>query len=197
MSNLVRRPPPAQIDWFGAAVIYAAQAHAHQTRKGTIVPYLSHVLQVGLIALEHGGNDLEVTAAILHDVAEDAGGEARLADVRTQFGPQVADIVTRCSDTLETPKPPWRARKEAHLRHLEEAGPSILLVVACDKLANVQSIIADLRSHGIAVWSRFTTGREGTVWYYREAAALLERRLPGRLTSRLTAAVLELESAKE
>ena len=32
----------------------------------------------------------------------------------------VAEIVEGCSDTDQTPKPPWRERKEAYLAHLAD-----------------------------------------------------------------------------
>ena len=36
------------------------------------------------------------------------GGEETLAEIREAFGDAVADIVDSCTDTMETPKPPWR-----------------------------------------------------------------------------------------
>jgi hypothetical protein len=41
-----------------------------------------------------------------------------LVEIRAKFGSTVADIVVGCTDTDVSPKPPWRARKEAYLRHL-------------------------------------------------------------------------------
>jgi (p)ppGpp synthase/HD superfamily hydrolase len=57
----------------------------------------------------------------IHDAAEDQGGEATLAEIEARFGQQVAKIVADCSDTFETPKPPWRERKERYIAHLDEA----------------------------------------------------------------------------
>jgi len=74
--------------------------HAGQTRKGTEIPYISHLLGVASIAMEHGADEEETIAALLHDAGEDAGGKARIADVRGRFGDRVADLVLSCTDTL-------------------------------------------------------------------------------------------------
>ena len=47
----------------------------------------------------------------------------------------------------------------------------------------------DLRAIGGALWSRFTGGREGTLWYYGALAAGFGRCLPGPLAGRLERAV--------
>jgi len=117
-------------------------------------------------------------AALLHDAVEDHGRE-QLVTIRAQFGDAVADIVAGCTDTDVTPKPPWRARKEAYVRHLEEAPPSVRLVSASDKLHNARAILRDYRAIGDALWNRFSGGKDGTSWYYR---ALVEALLKGGMT---------------
>jgi len=63
---------------FDQALHYAVLVHAGQTRKGTEIPYLAHLLGVVSIALEHGANEDEAIGALLHDAGEDAGGEGRI-----------------------------------------------------------------------------------------------------------------------
>ena len=41
---------------------------------------------------------------------------------------------------------------------------------AADKLHNARSILADYRRLGERVFSRFSGGRNGTLWYYRALA---------------------------
>jgi len=181
---------------FSQALVYAAGAHAEQTRKGTSVPYVAHVLAVAAYALENGANEDEAIAALLHDTVEDCGGLERLRDVRERFGPAVADIVMGCSDSTETPKPPWKERKEAYLHDLDAASPSVLLVSACDKLHNVRSLLVAVRNDGEAAWSRFKGGKEGTLWYYRTALAVLKRcGTSPRLTHELEISLEELHRA--
>ena len=51
----------------------AHQLHADQTRKGTTIPYIGHLLAVTSIVIENGGTEDEAIAALLHDAVEDAG----------------------------------------------------------------------------------------------------------------------------
>jgi len=178
---------------FSEALVYATDAHAGQTRKGTNVPYVAHVLAVAALALEHGASEDEAIAALLHDTVEDCGGLGRLRDVRERFGTGVAEIVLGCSDTTETPKPPWKERKQTYLHDLDAASPSVLLVSACDKLHNVRSLVSAVRNDGEAAWSPFKGGKDGTLWYYRAALGVLARcGVSPRLTHELQIALEEL-----
>ena len=150
---------------FEDALTYATVIHAGQLRKGTGIPYIAHILGVTAIALEHGADEDEAMAALLHDAGEDAGGLGRIADIRTRFGSKVADIVAGCTDAVTLPKPPWRERKEKYIAHLAAADAGTILVSASDKLHNARAILADLRKEGDAVWSRFKGGKEGTLAY--------------------------------
>jgi len=170
---------------FESAMRYAHQVHQEQRRKGTGIPYIAHVLGVAAIAMEYGADEDEAIGALLHDAAEDGGGEARLAEIRAQFGDAVAEIVLGCSDSLvEDPedKLPWRERKENYLAHLENASASVCLVSAADKLHNVRSLIRDYREHGSDIWERFQGRRDGTLWYYETVADVLIRRYRTALT---------------
>ena len=152
---------------FEAALVYAARLHRDQTRKGSGIPYVNHLLAVAAIVGENGGSEEEVIAALLHDAPEDHGGRARLEEIRERFGDEVAEIVAACTDTYEDPKPAWQPRKEAYVAHVRTAPASVRLVSAADKLHNARAILADLRVLGDALWGRFTGGKEGTLWYYR------------------------------
>jgi (p)ppGpp synthase/HD superfamily hydrolase len=178
---------------FFAGLDYAARLHAAQTRKGTGVPYVSHLLAVSSLVLEHGGDEDEAIAALLHDAVEDQGGAATAAEIRRRFGDRVADIVEGCSDTDVTPKPPWRPRKEAHLAHLRQAPPSVLLVAAADKLHNARSILVEYRTAGDAVWQRFKGGRDGTLWYFTSVVDVLKGRTEVTLLAELERVVADLE----
>jgi len=152
---------------FEEALVYAARVHAAQARKVTGVPYISHLLAVAGIALEYGAGEDGAIAALLHDAPEDQGGRGRLEDIRHRFGDAVAAIVEACTDTFETPKPPWRARKEAYIAGVVHKDPESRLVSAADKLANALTIISSLSREGDRLWTFFKGGKEGTLWYYR------------------------------
>ena len=161
---------------FDEALIFATRLHAHQVRKGSGIPYISHLLAVSAIVLEYGGDEDEAIAALLHDAVEDQGGDATRQVIYQRFGTTVVDIVNGCSDTDVTPKPPWQARKEAYIAHLHSASPAILLVSAADKLHNARAILHDYSAIGETIWQYFKTGKDGTLWYYRSLLAVYKTR---------------------
>lgn len=185
---------------FTQAVDYAREAHASQTRKGTSVPYIAHLLGVASLVLDYGGDEDQAIAALLHDTIEDQG-EHHEAVIRRQFGDRVADIVLACTDgtregkaaaqTPEAKRADWEQRKRRYLAHLAEASDDALLVSGCDKLHNARAIVTDLLAPGVGtqVFERFTGGREGTLWYYREIANIF--------TARGVPAARELQSVVE
>ena len=172
----------------------AFRLHAGQRRKGTSIPYIAHLMAVAALVLEHGGDEDQAIAALLHDAIEDCGPEHE-AVIAARFGPRVAGIVRACTDAEVLPKPPWRARKEAYIAHLDHAPREALLVSACDKLHNARAILADLRAEGPSVFDRFRGGREGTLWYYATLAERFAVLLPGRLARELAAEVAALRDA--
>ena len=173
------------------ALPYASRLHRDQVRKGTSTPYITHLLAVASIVGENGGTEDEVVAALLHDAPEDQGGEARLEEIRARFGDRVAEIVDGCTDTYETPKPPWRERKERYLAHLADASGSVRLVSSADKLHNARAVLSDYRLLGEDLWTRFNGGKEGTLWYYRAIVGTL--RGDGPIVEELDRVVTELE----
>lgn len=178
-------PRPVLTARYTAALDYARVLHAGDVRKGTSIPYLSHLMSVSALVLEHGGTEDQAIAALLHDAAEDHGGEKMLEALHAEFGPNVADIVRACSDSLvedRSAKAPWVERKRAYLAHLadgEHTPDVVVLVSASDKLHNARAIVADHRRHGEALWTRFnpSAGRAGSCWYYHRLAEVLGTRL--------------------
>jgi GTP pyrophosphokinase len=178
---------------FTDALAYAATLHRDQQRKISGTPYLAHLLRVAGIVLEYRASEDEAIAALLHDAVEDQGGAATEQEIRRRFGNSVAEIVLGCTDTDETPKPPWRKRKEDYLAHLREAGPSVRLIKAADKLDNARSLIMEYRRRGEALWDYFHGGREGTLWYYRQSLEILKTAGGGPLVEELERTVAEME----
>ncbi len=170
---------------FSEALTFAADIHRAQLRKGTQIPYVAHVIGVASLALEHGADEDEAIAALLHDTIEDAPaafGTAK-ADVvrgwiRLKFGARVLDMVEGCTDTDADPKPPWRERKERYVARVAHEHPSTLLVSLADKLHNVRALERDYRKFREALWGRFNpeAGKGGTVGYYRGLATAFRQR---------------------
>jgi (p)ppGpp synthase/HD superfamily hydrolase len=176
---------------FDDALVYAARLHRDQIRKGSGIPYVSHLLAVCALVIEHGGSEDQAIAALLHDAAEDQGGGARLNDIRARYGAAVADIVADCTDAWTEPKPPWRPRKEAYLAALPSKPSTSLLVSLADKTHNAGAILTDYRVVGDALWDRFTGGRDGTIWYYRSLSEVFDQAMPGALAQHLSQAVVQ------
>jgi GTP pyrophosphokinase len=177
---------------FERALVLAAQLHQQQTRKGTSIPYVSHLLAVASLVIENGGDEDCAIAALLHDAVEDQGGRATLERIRAEFGDRVAKLVEACTDAEVTPKPPWRARKEQYIAHLAEASDAARLISAADKLHNARAILADHRELGDALWERFNGGREGTLWYYQALVAAFVAKGRNRVVDELERTVTEL-----
>ena len=182
---------------FQDALSYAFTLHAQQKRKGTGIPYISHLLGVTALVLEDGGNEDQAIAALLHDAVEDQGGLKTLEDIRQKYGHCVAEIVDGCTDAYAHPKPPWKQRKQAYLAHLPQASPDILRVSLADKLHNARSIYVDLQRDGTSTWKRFNGGREGTLWYYRSLLDIFHEHSTSPMVAELQRVIQAIEALPE
>src|SRR5271168_5190793 len=181
---------------FADALNYAAGLHSGQVRKGGEIPYLGHLLSVAGLIIEADGTETQAIAALLHDAAEDQGGEETLAEIREKFGADVATIVDECSDTFETPKPPWRQRKESYIRHLPDASDDAILVSLADKLDNARTMLRDFRAHGDELWQRFTVqDPQLHLWYYRSLLEVYTDRVDNWMADELRDVIDALENA--
>lgn len=171
---------------YDEALAYASALHRTQLRKGTNIPYLSHLLSVSALVMEHGGSEDQAIAALLHDAPEDQGGRATLEEIRDRFGEKVAKIVAECTDCWTRPKPPWRERKKAYLSKLPHKDPDTLLVALADKVHNSRTIRANYRMVGDKIWERFSGGKDGTLWYYRSLVEFFTKAVPGPLSNELS-----------
>lgn len=191
---------------FNEAITLAIHVHRAQSRKGTGVPYITHILGVASIVGGHGGTEAQVLGALLHDAIEDGVEETPdiAARIGEQFGAEVLAIVEGVSDTQVHPKPPWQERKDAYVAHVREAtddDPSLLVSVS-DKLHNARSIRRDLNLIGLAIFDRFKASRDQTLWYYRSLAdAFTSKTFPTSLQQQVAVAlegvVAEMEAEVE
>lgn len=147
------------------AVALVTEAFRTHYRKGSGVPYLTHLFQVMVTVGEYGGDEDQMIAALLHDYLEDVKG-ATGEELEERFGPRVRRLVEQLSDTTEHPKPPWRERKVTYLDELRYEPAELKLISASDKLHNARSILRDLHLIGEELWERFTGKKDGSLWYY-------------------------------
>jgi (p)ppGpp synthase/HD superfamily hydrolase len=206
--------------WFASneldtAFAVARACHANKARKTDSTPYISHLMGVSALVVEHGGTEVQAAGALLHDVIEDTSmTHDRLV---TLVGQAVADIVLDCTDSTErkrddhmTPEEKladWRERKEKYLTKLAakaDGAPSLLVVLA-DKVHNGEQTARDIercRAEGRSLndfWSMFNAPREQQQWWYGELLAKLSAKtwspeaLP--LLARFSRAVSTIQSA--
>lgn len=178
---------------FEQALVYATRLHARQVRKATGVPYIAHLLAVCALVLEAGGNETEAIAALLHDAVEDQGGEATRQAIYCQFGAEVGAVVDDCTEFRTEIKPPWRERKLHYIEQLRVGLPAARRVALADKLHNARSLLFDYRQQGEAIWSVFSTGKDGMLWFYHSFLTMYREVAPSPMVEELARVVAELE----
>ncbi len=90
LDTMLAQNTAANVELVQKAYVYAATAHAGQTRLSG-EPYLSHPLAVAHTLAELGFDEATVVAGLLHDTVEDT--KASIEELDEQFGEDVADIV--------------------------------------------------------------------------------------------------------
>lgn len=162
------------------AIRLVAEAHEGQYRKGSRLPYITHLMNVMKILIEQGCDEEIVAAGILHDTLEDTS--VVYEDIEKLFGSRVAELVQGASEVREPAdayngKASWKARKEHTIQFLlNKATPDQLLVACADKLDNITSIQADYRRLGDVLWERFNADKHQQQWYYTAIAGAFEYR---------------------
>ena len=152
--------------WIGgpltiAALRLAAELFATKHRKGGDTPYLSHLLAVSALVMEHGGSEVQAAAGLLHDAIEDVKISADgLAARLTTYGASetdavaVAKIVEACTDgTLDQKrsKEDWLPRKLEYLETLKakSADHPAMLVSLADKVHNIEDTLRDMVGYSV------------------------------------------------
>jgi (p)ppGpp synthase/HD superfamily hydrolase len=185
---------PADRALLADAMQFALEAHGTQVRKGTRVPYVSHVIRVCGLVLEHGGDARQAAAGLLHDTIEDC--DVSEAELRARFGADVAKIVRALSDVLAGDtakrKSPWLKRKRRYVAHLAHVPPRARLVAACDKLDNLRAIVDDVVAGGMRSLKRFSGSPRQIRWYYESVVDALAPHVPHRLRAELRLQLAEL-----
>ncbi len=186
---------------FTAAVDYARILHI-ETRKGSQIPYMAHLLGVASLVMGEAGQapvpvtEDMVIAAVLHDAVEDQGGRRRLRDIEHNFGANVARLVEALTDSFaEDPshKPAWEERKRGYLERLATEPLDAQLISAADKLYNARAILDDFRHIGHKVWDRFKRGRDQQMWYFKELVRVFQSHPSNRIEEEFARVVQELE----
>ena len=148
-------------DLITRAVIFAAEKHADQKRKGTDIPYIFHPLEVMRLLLDMNAHPELIAAGVLHDTLEDT--DTTYEELVREFGEEVADYVSCLS---EDKSKAWDERKAQAIEEADRAGIDLKHLIFADKYANLKSIYEDYRVNGDEVFRRFNAGKEDQAWYY-------------------------------
>jgi (p)ppGpp synthase/HD superfamily hydrolase len=174
-------------DAFNRALTFAMTWHQGQYRKGSSIPYVTHVVAVAdALARYYPSEQDLVIAGLLHDTVEDTGASFKLLE--TTFGKEVTRLVRAVTKPEDDEVPEehradktslWEYKRLALLEHLNTDDRNILRLKAADALANLQSIYRDLldKSVGNKVWSRFKGSREQSLWYYQAVQSRVQEGL--------------------
>lgn len=158
------------------ALYFAAQKHDGQYRKGGRVPYIVHPVLVALSLSEYTDDERIITAALLHDVLEDCS-DVSLAHLQEEFGQHIAQLVDEVSLVEEEEYATWKEKKMAYLEKIKTASPDALIIVAIDKMSNLQAYFSALREKNENVISHFRGTPDDYRWYYAEIGNILKSAL--------------------
>lgn len=155
---------------------YACQMHAGQKRKGTDIPYFTHLITTMNYAMELTEDTDILAAAVLHDTLEDT--YATLLELQIRFGSKVAYYVASETENKRIGIPAtetWEERKKENIDHLQNAGPEVKIIVLSDKTANAESMAREWAVEGEVMWQKFNQKEKRKQgWYYRSCEQALK-----------------------
>lgn len=138
------------------AIEFAAVKHAGQERKGTTIPYITHVIEAMEIVSRMTEDEEIRAAAVLHDTLEDT--ETTKEELIEAFGQRVADLVAAESEDKRKDLPEeetWLIRKTETIEHLKKASAEVKMIALGDKLSNIRAMTRDYRVIGEKLWQKF------------------------------------------
>ena len=132
------------------AIEFATQAHQGQYRKYTAEPYITHPLRVMEIVKSVPGHTKEMlVAAVLHDVVEDT--DVTLSDIKSEFGDQVARLVSYLTD-ISVPEDGNRLKRKRKDAEWYAQGPAEAQTI---KVADFIDNTRDIAQHAPKFWETY------------------------------------------
>ena len=157
-------------DLVSEALVFSAKAHDGMRRRKSEAPYILHPMEVGSIVGALTEDQHIISAAILHDVVEDAG--ITIEEIGEKFGNRVMELVAAETENKREDLPPedtWKIRKEESLEKLRTTNDiGVRIMWLGDKLSNIRAIYRDFLVEGNDVWQKFHQSDVNVqAWYYR------------------------------
>jgi hypothetical protein len=159
-----------------AALGYARQLHAGQSREADGAPFILHPREVASLLYRAGAPDHLIAAGVLHDVLEKTAADAH--DLRERFGSRIAQLVLAVSEDAQIVS--YAARKAALRDRAAGAGEQALMLLAADKISKVRELrrLQGRTSASPPRSSRVHRTDRRRLGHYRDCLTLLQERLP-------------------
>lgn len=155
-----------------SAIEFATAHHKGMFRKGTNIPYMTHLFNVCKLLAERECVEVVLVAALLHDIVEDT--DVTIEEVERRFGNEVSSMVAASTEPYKLDKAEfnevgtWQERKMHTIEMVKNKLPlNEALVILADKIDNISSIENDLERLGVVVWNRFNAPQQDQKWYYQ------------------------------
>jgi (p)ppGpp synthase/HD superfamily hydrolase len=183
------------------AIVRATVLHQSQKRKVSGVPYIVHPYSVAFLLAHYTDDEDVIIAGLLHDTLEDIP-EYTEEMLREEFGERACAIVKEVTEDFTQAEKEdhsirgnnWRARKEKYLANLSNDSQEALLVATADKIHNMRSALDEYRIHGDSVWEKFKRNADNLIWFYTEAAKVINEHLEHPLVEEMNRLLLELQA---
>ncbi|MBP9698240.1 MAG: bifunctional (p)ppGpp synthetase/guanosine-3',5'-bis(diphosphate) 3'-pyrophosphohydrolase [Candidatus Moranbacteria bacterium] len=183
------------------AIVRATVLHQSQKRKVSGVPYIVHPYSVAFLLAHYTDDEDVIIAGLLHDTLEDIP-EYTEEMLREEFGERACAIVKEVTEDFTQAEKEdhsirgnnWRARKEKYLANLSNDSKEALLVATADKIHNMRSALDEYRIHGDSVWEKFKRNADNLIWFYTEAAKVINEHLDHPLVEEMNRLLLELQA---
>ncbi len=140
LDQIASQNPEANLELVQKAYVYAASAHAGQTRLSG-EPYLSHPLAVAHTLAELGFDEATVVAGLLHDTVEDT--KATIEELDEAFGEEIADIV---DGVTKISLIPFDSKEDAQAENIRKMilamshDIRVLMVKLADRIHNMRTL---------------------------------------------------------
>jgi len=185
------------------AIQTATYLHRNQTRRGTGIPYVSHLFAVFLILSKYTKNEDILIAGLLHDSLEDSDpNDYNKEKLKQDFGENVLTIVQGVSEDKDgslsekDAKLSWRYRKESYLHHLNVVSEESVLVSTADKIHNLGSTVEDLKKEGDSIWDKFNASKEDQMWFYESFNKIVKQKTANPIVNEFAVLLQEINTLK-
>jgi len=140
MKTMQANRPADDLELVKKAYDYSMKHHAGQSRASG-EPYLVHPLEVALVLTEMKMDSVAVAAGLLHDSVEDTS--VTVADIRQEFGEQVAHIVEGVTKISKIDFATKEEQQAENLRKMMLAMVDdirVILIKLADRLHNMRTL---------------------------------------------------------